>query len=124
MREPAAIALQRDARGATWERGIPVEYVRKSGIAVYAIGLNISGTDLEVKYKLNKIAQITGGQTFYIGSAKNLDTIYKQINEDLRAQYLLTYYSSNNEGRDRWRKVEVKVEPSKLEARTISGYYP
>jgi Ca-activated chloride channel family protein len=101
-----------------------LEYVRKSGLAIYGIGLKISGTDLEVKYKLNKIAQITGGQTFYIDSAKNLESVYRQINEDLRSQYLLTYYSSNTGARDQWRKVEVKVEPSKLEARTISGYYP
>ncbi len=101
-----------------------VEYVKKSGLAVYAIGLKISGTDLEVKYKLNKIAQSTGGQTFYIDSAKNLETVYRQINDDLRSQYLLTYYSSNNEARDKWRKIEIKVEPSNLQARTISGYYP
>ena len=101
-----------------------LEYVRKSGISIYAIGLKISGTDLEVKYKLNKIAQITGGQTFYVDSAKNLEGVYHQINEDLRAQYLLTYYSSNTESRDKWRKVEIKVEPTNLQARTISGYYP
>src|SRR4029077_16956998 len=38
-----------------------VEYVKKSGIAIYGIGLKISGTDLEVKYKLNKISSATGG---------------------------------------------------------------
>ncbi len=101
-----------------------VEYVKKSGIAIYAIGLKISGTDLEVKYKLNKVAQVTGGQTFYIDSIKNLETVYRQINEELRSQYLLTYYSSNNQEKERWRKVEVKVEPTNLQARTISGYYP
>ena len=101
-----------------------IEYVKKSGLAVYAIGLKISGTDLEVKYKLNKIALATGGQTFYIDSAKNLETVYRQINDDLRSQYLLTYYSSNTEARDKWRKIEIKVEPANLQARTISGYYP
>jgi Ca-activated chloride channel homolog len=101
-----------------------VEYVKKSGIAIYGIGLKISGSDLEVKYKLNKISQTTGGQTFYIDSAKNLDAVYRQINEDLRSQYLLTYYSSNTEAKDAWRKVEIKVEPTNLSARTISGYYP
>jgi len=101
-----------------------VEYVKKSGIAIYGIGLKISGTDLEVKYKLNKISKETGGQTFYIDSAKNLEAVYRQINEDLRSQYLLTYYSSNTEAKDQWRKVEVKVEPTNLSARTISGYYP
>ena len=101
-----------------------VEYVKKSGLAVYAIGLKISGTDLEVKYKLNKISTATGGQTFYIDSAKNLETVYRQINDDLRSQYLLTYYSSNTGARDAWRKIEIKVEPTNLSARTISGYYP
>ena len=101
-----------------------LEYVRKSGLSVYAIGLKISGADLEVKYKLNKIAQVTGGQTFYVDSAKNIESVYRQINEDLRSQYLLTYYSSNPEAKDKWRKVEIKVEPTSLQARTISGYYP
>jgi len=102
-----------------------LEYVRKSGIAIYGIGLKISGVDLDVKYKLNKLANVTGGQTFYIDSANHLDGVYKQINEELRSQYMLTYYSSNQAGaKDQWRKVEVKVEPSHLQAKTISGYYP
>jgi Ca-activated chloride channel family protein len=101
-----------------------VEYVKKAGISIYGIGLKISGADLEVKYKLNKLAQATGGQTFYIDSAKNLETVYKQINDDLRSQYMLTYYSTNTTAKDKWRKVEIKVEPSSLQARTITGYYP
>jgi len=101
-----------------------LEYVRKSGISIYGIGLKIPATDLKVKADLNKIASVTGGQTFYIDSSKNLEGVYRQINDDLRAQYLLTYYSTNNEKRDQWRKVEVKVEPTNLQARTISGYYP
>ncbi|HLN93239.1 MAG TPA: hypothetical protein VK389_05205, partial [Thermoanaerobaculia bacterium] len=80
--------------------------------------------DLEVKYKLNKLAQQTVGQTFYVDSAKNLESVYRQINDDLRSQYLLTYYSTNSTGKDKWRKVEIKVEPSSMQARTITGYYP
>jgi Ca-activated chloride channel family protein len=101
-----------------------LEYVRKSGISIYGIGLKIAGTDLKVKADLNKIAQATGGQTFYVDSSRNLEGVYRQINEDLRAQYLLTYYSSNPERKDQWRKVEVEVQPTNLQARTISGYYP
>ena len=101
-----------------------VEYVRKSGISIYGIGLKISATDIKVKYELNKIASATGGQTFYVDSSKNLEGVYRQINDDLRAQYLLTYYSANTEKKDQWRKIEIKVEPTNLQARTISGYYP
>ena len=101
-----------------------LDYVRRAGIAVYGIGLKISGADLDVKYKLNKLAQATGGHTFFIDSAKNLESVYHQINEELRSQYLLTYYSTTPGGKDKWRKVEVKVEPTTLQARTLSGYYP
>jgi len=101
-----------------------VEYVRKSGISIYGIGLKIPATDIKVKGDLNRIASATGGQTFYVDASKNLDGIYRQINDDLRAQYLLTYYSANTEKKDAWRKIEVKVEPTNLSARTISGYYP
>jgi Ca-activated chloride channel homolog len=101
-----------------------LEYVRKSGIAIYAIGLKIPTAELDVKYKLKKLGEVTGGQTFMIDSVKNLESVYRQINDELRSQYLLTYYSSNPEAKDKWRKVEVKVEPANLQARTLSGYYP
>src|SRR5439155_559054 len=57
-----------------------VDYARRAGISIYGIGLRIPGAELDVKYKLNKLAQVTGGQTFYIDSAKNLEAVYKQIN--------------------------------------------
>jgi Ca-activated chloride channel family protein len=101
-----------------------LEYVRKSGIAIYGIGLKISGSELDVKHKLNKLSQVTGGQSYFIDSVKNLESIYRQINDELRSQYLLTYYSTNAVAKDKWRKVEVKVEPTNLQARTLSGYYP
>ncbi|HTO77634.1 MAG TPA: VWA domain-containing protein [Thermoanaerobaculia bacterium] len=101
-----------------------LEYVKKSGIAIYAIGLKIPTAELDVKYKLSKLAQVTGGQTFMIDSIKGLASVYQQINDELRSQYLLTYYSTNPEAKDKWRKVDVKVEPTNLVARTLSGYYP
>lgn len=122
-----ALVLLSDGKdtASKFEFDTMLEYVKKSGISVYAIGFKIGGTDLEVKYKLNRIAQFTGGQTFYVDSASHLDAIYKQINEELRSQYFLTYYSTNATGsKDKWRKIEVRVEPANLSARSISGYYP
>jgi Ca-activated chloride channel family protein len=122
-----ALVLLTDGKdtASKFEFDTMLEYVKKSGISIYAIGFKIGGADLEVKYKLNKIAQFTGGQTFYVDNSNHLDAIYKQINEELRSQYFLTYYSTNATGsKDKWRKVEVKVEPTNLQARAISGYYP
>ena len=49
--------------------------------------------------------------------------VYKEIDEELRSQYLLTYTPPVRKG-SAWRKIEVKMTPTNLEARTISGYYP
>jgi len=100
-----------------------LDYVKKAGVAVYGIGLNVSKAEIEVKGKLNRLAEASGGATFYIDGTKGLKDVYRQINNELRTQYLLTYYSSNPSPDNKWRKVEVKVTPKNLTARTISGYY-
>jgi Ca-activated chloride channel family protein len=101
-----------------------LDYVKKAGVSVYAIGLNISKAELEVKSKLNRMADASGGSTFYIDNTRSLRNVYGQINSELRAQYLLTYYSTNPSTDNKWRRVEVKPNPAALLARTISGYYP
>lgn len=101
-----------------------LDYVKKAGVSIYGIGLNISGSEIEVKSKLNRLAEASGGTTFYIKNVKSLPAIYKQIDDELRSQYQLTYYSTNTEGNNKWRTVDVKMTPSGLTARTISGYYP
>jgi Ca-activated chloride channel homolog len=101
-----------------------LDYAKKTGVAVYFIGLRIGGAQLEVRHKLGRIARETGGTVFYIDSARGLAKIYAEINEELRSQYLLSYVPQNKAVSNQWRKIEVKMTPSNLTARTISGYYP
>jgi Ca-activated chloride channel homolog len=101
-----------------------LDYAKKTGVAVYFIGLRIGSTQLEVRHKLGKIARETGGTVYYVDSAQGLAKIYAEINEELRSQYLLSYLPQNKSVTNQWRKVEVKMTPSNLAARTISGYYP
>jgi VWFA-related protein len=100
-----------------------LDYARKTGVAIYFIGLKIGSTQFDVKAKLNRMSRETGGATYYIDSAKGLAGVYKEIDEELRSQYLLTYTPPVRKG-SAWRKIEVKMTPTNLEARTISGYYP
>jgi Ca-activated chloride channel homolog len=121
-----ALVLLTDGKDTTsqYDFDTLLDYVKKAGVSVYAIGLHIAGTELEVKSKLHRISETSGGTTFYVDSPKNLARVYRQINDELRTQYLLTYYSSGAGGSNKWRKVEVKTDPSTLVARTISGYFP
>jgi hypothetical protein len=70
------------------------------------------------------MARETGGTVYYVDSARNLGKIYAEIDEELRSQYLLSYVPQNKSVSTMWRKIEVKMTPDNLVARTISGYYP
>ncbi len=121
-----ALVLLTDGKDTSskYEFDTLLDYVKKAGVSIYAIGLNISKAELEVKSKLNRMAEASGGSTFYIDNTKSLHNVYSQINSELRAQYLLTYYSTNPSTDNKWRHIEVKTSPTALLARTISGYYP
>ena len=101
-----------------------LEYARRSGVAIYTIGLGVGGLDLGIRDKLKTLATETGGQFFLIKKAEELAQVYEAIEAELRSQYLIAY-ASNNEGEPEvYRSVEVKMKKRGLKARTARGYYP
>jgi Ca-activated chloride channel family protein len=104
-----------------WEDAL--DSARRAGVAIYAIGLGEELEKLEKK-KLEKLAEETGGQTFFLKDASGLAAIYAVIQEELRSKYLLAYQSGNTSGSDGFRAIEVKVKRPGAEAKTMRGYYP
>ncbi len=100
-----------------------LEYARRSGVSVFAIGLRIGKTDIGVRRKLEKLAEETGGRTFYIKEATELSQVYEEIERELRSQYLVAYNSDQQGERGKYHEVEIKVRSGKLKARTVRGYY-
>ena len=100
-----------------------IDYARRSRVAIYPIGLSLPKLDLDVRRKLNKLAEETGGRAFFLDQATELDAAYQQIETELRSRYLLAYQSSNTSTSQAFRTIEVKTKPG-LEAKTLRGYYP
>lgn len=100
-----------------------LEYARHSEIVIYAIGLGIGSTQPLLRAKLEEIATVTGGRAFFIKAARDLTPVYRQIDRELRSQYLLAYNSNREDAGEDFRQVEVRVTENRR-ARTISGYYP
>lgn len=100
-----------------------LDYARRSRVAIYPIGLALPKLDMEVRRKLNKLAEETGGRSFFLDQASELDAAYQQIETELRSRYLLAYQSSNTGSSQAFRSIEVKTKPG-LEAKTLRGYYP
>jgi Ca-activated chloride channel family protein len=103
--------------------------IRRSNTVVYSI--NPSGASVRLneisktgQLQLASLAGKTGGAAFVSNRLEELDGIYDRIAFELRAQYLLSYYSSNTLTDGSFRKISVTV-PGKpgLHVRAREGYY-
>ncbi|MFY9820688.1 MAG: VWA domain-containing protein [Thermoanaerobaculia bacterium] len=124
-----AIVLLSDGKdeGSHYSFGDALEYARRSGVSIYTVGINLSSQDADVRLKLSRLADETGGRAFLIQRANELERIYDIIQAELRSQYLLAYQSNKERepgDAEKFRTVEVKIARPGLEAKTLRGYYP
>jgi VWFA-related protein len=101
-----------------------LDYARRSGVAVYTVGIALPPNDIEVRAKLQKLADETGGRSFFVGVASELGKVFETVEKELRSQYLLAYQSPQQAKGSKFRTVEVKMSKPGLEAKTIRGYFP
>lgn len=73
--------------------------------------------------ELSRMADETGGRSFYTGDMLQLERAFKKIGEELRAQYLLTY-RPDPPFDGGYRRIEVKVNSadSKYKVNSKRGY--
>jgi VWFA-related protein len=98
-----------------------LEYARRAGVVIYTIGLNIGQMQTGIRGKLKELAEETGGRVFFINQAQEMRSVYTQIEEELRSQYLLTFSSDRPPKEGEYRTIDVKVR-GKYKARTMKGY--
>ena len=70
-----------------------------------------------------KLADDTGGRVIYVNSEKKLEEAFDQISEELRSQYTLGYYPTNNAKDGKFRKVRVDVDNHDMKVLARRGYY-
>jgi Ca-activated chloride channel family protein len=119
-----AIILLSDGQdfGSKYGFGEALEYARRSGVAIYAVGIDLR--EFETRTKLQKLAEETGGRAFFVNVSGELAKVFEVVEKEVRSQYLLAYQSSNPGQDEKFRAVEVKVARPGLEAKTLRGYYP
>jgi Ca-activated chloride channel homolog len=105
----------------TFEQAL--EYARRAAVPIYAIGIGIRANEIDVRYKLSKIASETGGSVYYIEQARELQRVYDDIQQELRSQYVLGFYPAPDiKTGSKWREVTVQASEGKV--KTIKGYFP
>jgi VWFA-related protein len=70
-----------------------------------------------------RLADDTGGRVIYVNSEKKLEEAFDQISEELRSQYTLGYYPTNNNRDGKFRKIKLDVDNHDFKVLARKGYY-
>jgi VWFA-related protein len=94
--------------------------INPSGNTMYLNVMTKRGQD-----GLQQISEATGGTAFVPEREEDLDRVFTQIAGELRAQYLLQYYSNSQSSGGAFRNVGVTLPTrGELRVRARQGYYP
>ena len=97
----------------------------RSGVVIYAIGIGdrfrFEGVREDV---LRRMSEETGGRAYFPRGPDDLLDDFRQIENEMRSQYLVAYAPTNTTHDGRFRRIEVRVN-SRADARVIHrrGYY-
>jgi VWFA-related protein len=72
--------------------------------------------------EMRDMATRTGGRDYPVKTLADLNGVYKQIADDLRSQYSLSYYPTNRSHDGRWRQIRVEVKQVGATVRSRTGY--
>ncbi len=105
-----------------------VQAALKSEAVVYSIGIGdnfYSGVD---KGSLNKISERTGGRAYFPRDEGELRDAFKQIQDEMRSQYLVAYEPTNQNRDGSYRKIEIQVVSPQLKNEKVKvthrqGYF-
>jgi Ca-activated chloride channel homolog len=113
-----------------------MEAIKEDEVQVYLVGFideemeekSLFGKSPAKKAKdlLSRIADDSGGHAYFPKDISEIPAIAAQIAKDLRTQYVVSYYPSNEKRDGTFRNVQVSVNSQgsrKLIARTRRGYY-
>jgi len=120
-----AIILLTDGRDTTsrLKASEAIDAALDAETVIYAIGIGDSkyeGVDHDV---LRGIAERTGGRAFFPKKDVDLNSVFKEIEQELRTQYLIAYSSTNKNRNGAYRQIRIEVTNPKLQREQLKLRY-
>ncbi|MGB7203176.1 MAG: VWA domain-containing protein [Pyrinomonadaceae bacterium] len=105
-----------------------VQAALRSEAIIYSIGI---GDDFQFgvdRGSLNKISERTGGRAYFPRDEGELRTAFRQIQEEMRSQYLVAYEPTNRNRDGSYRRIEVQLanpalQKDKVKITHRQGYF-
>ena len=101
---------------------------QKAEAVIYSIGIGDNFYDGVDEGALKKISERTGGRAFFPRDEMELRKAFKQIEEEMRSQYLIAYEPQNQALDGSYRKIEIQLVNSELQKQKVrlthrEGYF-
>ena len=90
---------------------------------IYAISTNWTPSRGKGDAVLTQMAESTGGRVFFPPSVEEMSTSFKDIEEELRSQYALTYTPADFKYDGSFRSIYLYCNDRKYQARAKKGYF-
>jgi VWFA-related protein len=105
-----------------------VQAAQRAEAVVYAIGIGDRFYDGVDEGVLRKISERTGGRAYFPKDEGELREAFKQIQEEMRSQYLLAYEPSNPVKDGSYRRIEIQLVNPQLQKEKVKlthreGYF-
>lgn len=105
-----------------------VTAAQKSEAVIYSVGIGdnfYSGVD---EGALRKISERTGGRAFFPRDEGELRQAFRQIQEEMRSQYLIAYEPTNQKRDGSYRKIDIQLANSDMQKQKVKlthreGYF-
>jgi VWFA-related protein len=101
-----------------------IEMAQRAEVIVYTISTNITGSRAKGDKILERIAEATGGRSFFPFQIRDVADAFAEIQDELRSQYALSYKPADFRQDGRYRTIEIIAQDKKsLRVRARRGYY-
>ena len=106
-----------------------IEAAQKADAIIYGIlyvdrqfygGMNVGYSGSSV---LKHMADETGGHLFQVDRKNTLESIFEQIQQEMRTQYLIGYSPTNPTKDGSYRKIDLRAHDKDLKVQVRKGYY-
>jgi VWFA-related protein len=73
--------------------------------------------------ELQRMSTETGGRVFRVDRKYTLEDVFRDLQEELRSQYSITYTPTNSKHDGTFRKIDLKTSTKDYKVQTRKGYY-
>lgn len=123
LRKALVVVSDGDDNQSRVTRQQAIDMAQHAGVIIYTISTNLSNIHDSGDHNLSALAEATGGRFFYPFKLHDLTEAFRNIREELRSQYSVSYKPQQFEANGQYRPIQIVAQNKKYRVRSKRGYY-